>query len=211
MKKWLQKFKDPIPVICWGLCLVIWLLGGVLSAVRDLAAKTTGSLYEFELSADGFSLANLHKQEDGTYITETDDPQMHWENTDGIAMRSLRMNASFSSEPREMCLYYTTQPGESFGVDKRVFASQQNDGSYLYTLPAGKIVSLRLDPCSPDADKPVVIEFGPFRVNENIPLWKHFAPGWAGFFKMLLYPGLVAAALSLVREAWMWYKSKRKL
>lgn len=210
MKKWFQKIKDPIPVICWGLCLVIWLFGGVLSAARDFVAKSTGSLYEFSLSAEDFALANLHMQPDGSYLTETDDPQMHWQNTDGITLRSLRMKASFSSEPREMCLYYATEPGEPFGVDKRVFASQQNDGSYLYALPAGKIAALRLDPCSPDADKPVTIEFEPFEVNESVPLWQHFAPGWAGFFKMLLYPGLAAAALSLVREGWMWYKSKRK-
>ncbi|EJX08817.1 Tat pathway signal sequence, partial [gut metagenome] len=112
MKKWLQKFKDPIPVICWGLCLVIWFLGGVLSAARDLVAKSTGSLYEFALSAEDFELANLHAQPDGSYLTETDDPQMHWQNTDGIALRSLRMKASFSSEPREMCLYYINNLGE---------------------------------------------------------------------------------------------------
>lgn len=210
MKKRLEQGQAWILCLCYAVCLLVWLVGGLWSLGRDLAVKAVGSLYQFELQAKDFELVNLHPQPDGSYLSENDDPQMHWKNTDGIAVRTLRMQAQFSRAPREMCLYYTNDPKEPFGVNKRVFAQQKNDGSYQYTLPAGRIAALRLDPCSPDENKPVEMVFGSFQVNEPMPFWKYFAPGWAGLFQMILYPGLAAAALSIAQQALLWYKSKRK-
>ena len=209
MKKINTKHWFVIPALCYGLCLVFWLMGGFWSLGRDWIAKASGTLYQFELDANHFELVNMHQQETGEYISENSDPQMLWQNTDGITLRTLRMQVEFTGTPREMCLYYTNGPEEAFGLNKRVFAVQQNDGSYRFTLPAGKIAALRLDPCSPDENKPVEMKFEPFQMNETVPFWRHFAPGWAGAFRMLMYPGLAAAALSLAQQAGLWYKSKR--
>lgn len=206
--KWNKKLS--IPALCYAVCALFWLLSGVWTLGRDLVSKAAGSQYEFSLNAENFELVNMHEEAEGVYVNENGDPQMIWKNTDGITLRTLRMEAEFSYSPREMCLYYTEKPDEPFGVNKRVFAHQQNDGSYLYTLPAGKVAALRLDPCSPDEDKIVEMQFGDFKVNEPVPFWKYFAPGWYGFFKMLLYPALTAAALSLAQSGYVWYKSKRK-
>ncbi len=206
--KWKEKLS--IPALCYAVCVLVWLIGGIWSFGRDMITKSTGSLYEFSMQAQDFELVNMHKAPEGPYVNENSDPQMIWQNTDGITLRTLRMEAEFSHSPREMCLYYTNKPDEPFGVNKRVFAQQKNDGTYLYTLPAGNIAALRLDPCSPDEEKTVEMRFGDFKVNEPVAFWMYFAPGWYGFFRMLLYPALAAAALSLAQEAYVWYKSKRK-
>ena len=167
-------------------------------------------MYQFSLQAESFQLVGMEPLEDGRYTTVDGDPQMIWQNADEITLRTLRTPIQFEGSPREMCLYYTTEPGEAFGVNKRVFAAQQNDGSYLYTLPAKRVTALRLDPCSPVDRKTVQMEFGEFTVNEPVPFYRYFAPGWAGLFRMLMLPGLCAAILRVAQDSLLWYKTKRK-
>lgn len=211
LKLLVKKLRAPLPTLCYGACLALWLLGSLLGFGSDFVQKAAGSLYQFQLAYEDFEPVNLHRQENGVLLTENDDPQMIWQNDQGLTVRTLRMEASFSRSPREMCLYYTTKPGEPFSVNKRVFAAQNNDGSYVYTLPQGRIAALRLDPCSPLENKPVEIELSGIYLNEAAAWWSYFSPGWAGAFRMALYPGLAAAALSLAREALLWYKNKKRV
>lgn len=204
-----KKIPAPIPLFCYAVAILLWLVTSLYHLGADVLAKQTGKLYEQQLTVDSFELVNMHKQEDGTYLTENDDPQMIWYNTEGIAVRTLRMTASFDRSPREMCLYYTTKEGEDFGVNNRVFASQQDDGSYVYTLPQGTITALRLDPCSPLENKPVTMTIEQFVLNQPAGVLSYFAPGWAGAFHLVVYPGLCAAALSLMRQAVLYYKRKK--
>ena len=111
-------------------------------------------------------------------MTLDGDPQMIWENPDGRAVRTLRVEASYSDEPREVCLYYTNRAGEDFSQDKRVFPQKQADGSYRYTLPYGAIASLRLDPCSPDVNKSIAITLGAVTMNEPAGAGSYFVPSW---------------------------------
>lgn len=211
MKRLLRRIKAPIPVLCYSVCLAAWLAASLWGLCADGLAAAGGRLYPFELQTADFELVNLHQSEAGQLVTETDDPQMIWQNPDGRTVRTVRMAAAFDASPREMCLYYTSRAEEPFGVNKRVFAAQQNDGSYLFTLPQGPVAALRLDPCSPDENKQVSMELAGLYANEPAPWWSYFAPGWAGAFYMLVYPGLAAAALRLVWEAVLWYKKKRNV
>ncbi|GKI15860.1 hypothetical protein CE91St44_23450 [Oscillospiraceae bacterium] len=204
-----KRLKAPIPTLCYAVCAAVWLAAGAAGLCSDGIAKATGRLYQFELAAEDFEQVGLQRLESGALLTLDGDPQMIWENGEGAVLRTVRMEAAFDRSPREMCLYYTTKEGEPFSVNKRVFAAQADDGSYLYTLPQGRIAALRLDPCSPEENKPVEMTIAGLYVNEPAPWWSYFAPGWAGVFSMVLYPGLAAAAISLVRAAWMWYKNKR--
>ena len=191
------------------LALAAWLVLGAAHFGSDALAKAQGRLAEETMAVTDWQLVGLTQNADGTLTTVDGDPQMIWENGEGAVLRTVRMEAAFDRSPREMCLYYTTKEGEPFSVNKRVFAAQADDGSYLYTLPQGRIAALRLDPCSPEENKPVEMTIAGLYVNEPAPWWSYFAPGWAGVFSMVLYPGLAAAAISLVRAAWMWYKNKR--
>lgn len=209
LKKW-SGHPAFVPLLCYGVAVVVWLVCGVWSLGTDTLAKIGGRLYEQQLTLENFELVDMQPLENGSYITTSGDPQMIWYNTDGITVRTLRLTADFDRSPREMCLYYTNTQGEPFSVNKRVFAVQQDDGSYVYTLPQGRIAALRLDPCSPEQDKPVTMTFAGFSMNEPAGVVSYFAPGWYGALELVLYPGLCACALSLAQSAWYAYTGKKR-
>ena len=169
----------------------------LVRCINLLERPTSGSI-----TVNGQKLTWMEQQADGTLVTLDGDPQMIWENPDGRVVRTLRVEAGYSDEPREVCLYYTNRAGEDFSQDKRVFPQKQADGSYRYTLPYGAIASLRLDPCSPDVNKSMVITLGVVTMNEPAGAGSCFVPSWYQCFCLILYPGLAAAALSLARQAW---------
>ena len=198
----LRKIKAPIPLLCYGVCLIGFLAVCLWHFAGDSLARANGRLAEAQMTAGDFVLAGLEQQADGTLVTLDGDPQMIWENPDGRAVRTLRVEASYSDEPREVCLYYTNRAGEDFSQDKRVFPQKQADGSYRYTLPYGAIASLRLDPCSPDVNKSIAITLGAVTMKEPAGAGSYFVPSGYQCFCLILYPGLAAAALSLARQAW---------
>ena len=198
----LRKIKAPIPLLCYGVCLIGFLAMCLWHFAGNSLARANGRLAEAQMTAADFVLAGLEQQADGTLVTLDGDPQMIWENPDGRVVRTLRVEAGYSDEPREVCLYYTNRAGEDFSQDKRVFPQKQADGSYRYTLPYGAIASLRLDPCSPDVNKSIAIALGVVTMNEPAGAGSYFGPSWYQCFCLILYPGLAAAALSLARQAW---------
>ena len=212
---WKRRVPAPLPVFCYAVCLVGWLLASCFGLGRDLILEAAGKLEPFTLgfpvedqpaTDTQFTLVDIVNTGQSTWRTLSDDPQMHWQNPDGRAVRTLRMEAAFSKSPREMCLYYTTRPGEDFSQEKRVFAAQQDDGSYLYTLPAGNITALRLDPCSArDLDMTVTGIF----LNEPAGVLSYFAPSWYGAFQMILWPAVAASALKLAGRFWQKIRHKQ--
>ena len=126
------------------------------------------------------------------------------EDVSGMTVRTLSYTVEFAGDAREMCLYYTTAAGQDYSQDRRVFPQALGGGRYLYTLPRTPIVALRLDPCSPDANKTVDLTFSPAAITLNgadtLPaVWQYFVPTWHQAFCLALYPALAAAALSWLR------------
>ena len=179
--------RRAIPVICYLVAFLVWLLLGAGAAVSDAMARASGRLEEL----------TLHAAESETLVTTTGDPQMILEDLSGYTVRTMRVWASYEGDAREMCLYFTTQPGEPYSQDNRVYPAQQDDGSYLYVLPRTQIVSLRLDPCSPDEGRTVTMHLS--RIALNTDVGGYFIPSWYQIFCLILYPGLAAALLDWLR------------
>ena len=218
MKQWKQRlsafFSRPwgIPAACYLLALAVWVLVGLGSLAGDSLARAQGRLTqqvveldrfilsELELSRDGADLKSEDGSVSGLLMTTGGDPQMILEDVSGQVVRTLSYQAEFDGSPREMCLYYTTAVGEPYSQDRRVFPEVTADGTYVYTLPRKNIVSLRLDPCSPDENKQVGITFLPAAIELNAPSplpggLEELIPSWYELFCLVLYPGLAAAAL----------------
>ena len=143
-------------------------------------------------------------QEAVTLTTTDGDPQMILEDVSDRTVRTLSYTVTFAGDAREMCLYYTTAAGQDYSQDRRVFPQALGGGRYLYTLPRTPIVALRLDPCSPDANKTVGLTISPAAITLNgadtLPaVWQYFVPTWHQAFCLALYPALAAAALSWLR------------
>ena len=217
MKTALRKFfarRGAIPAACYLLTLAGWLVLGAWNFGSDAVARAGGTLTEQQLSLSAFQLVDLQGEGDG-YVSTSGDPQIILEDVSDQVVRTLSYRAEFDAEPREMCLYYTTAAGEPYSQDKRVFPTMGEDGSYIYTLPRTTIVSLRLDPCSPDANTPVTVQFEGDAITLNaadaLPSGlAYWLPSWYQLFCFVLYPALAAAIVSWLWALWREIRARRK-
>ena len=213
VKRWFAR-RGALPLTCYLLALVLWLAQGALHWGGDALARRAGALYEAGIPLSDWQLAGLTQtaatpetaalQEAVTLTTTDGDPQMILEDVSDRTVRTLSYTVTFAGDAREMCLYYTTAAGQDYSQDRRVFPQALGGGRYLYTLPRTPIVALRLDPCSPDANKTVDLTFSPAAITLNgadtLPaVWQYFVPTWHQAFCLALYPALAAAALSWLR------------
>ena len=188
-----------------------------MHAGGDALARGSGALYEQAVPLADWQLVGLTQtaatpetavwQEAVTLTTTDGDPQMILEDVSGMTVRTLSYTVEFAGDAREMCLYYTTAAGQDYSQDRRVFPQALGGGRYLYTLPRTQIAALRLDPCSPDANKTVDLTFSPAAITLNgadtLPaVWQYFVPTWHQAFCLALYPALAAAAFSWLRAVW---------
>lgn len=195
--------------VCYLLAAVVWLVNGVGAVAGDAIARAGGKLAEQSLTAADFALVDLQPLDAATdpatgeavepLLTLTGDPQMILEDVSDRTVRTLQIWAEYDGEPREMCLYYTTKAGQDYSQDRRVFPVQQPDGSALYTLPRGRIVALRLDPCSPDEGKQVTIRLHKVALNSGLFWAEPLVPSWYELFCLVLFPAMAAAALDWLR------------
>lgn len=207
LQRWFDR-RGALPLACYLVALVLWVVLGAVHWGSDALARSAGSLYQAEIPVTDWQLVGLQAGEstgETALLTTTDgDPQMILEDVSGMVVRTLSYTVEFEGDAREMCLYYTTKVGEDYSQDRRVFPESLGNGQYLYTLPRTSIVALRLDPCSPDENKTVEMTFTPGTISLNAPetlpaVWQYFVPSWYQAFCLVLYPALAAAALSWLR------------
>ena len=214
-KQPLKKLTTPtsrraqLPMACYGLALVLWVVLGVFQMAGDAMA----GLQEYTLEVTDFQLVGLESTgAHGVLQTTNGDPQMLLDDLPG-AVRTVSYSADFAGgEPREMCLYYTTKVGQPYSQERRVFPEIVADGSYRYTLPRGSIAALRLDPCSPDEGKSLTVAFPGVNItlNRAADLPKgldYFIPSWYQCFCLILYPALAAAVFSWLLALWRKFRS----
>lgn len=208
LQRWFSR-RGALPLTCYLVAVALWLVLGAVHWGSDALARSAGTMYETDIPVSDWKLAGLTETAatpESAALTTTDgDPQMILEDVSDMVVRTVSYTVEFDGDAREMCLYYTTKVGEDYSQDRRVFPESLGDGRYLYTLPRTSIVALRLDPCSPDANKTVGLTFTPGTISLNAPetlpaVWQYFVPTWYQAFCLVLYPALAAAALSWLRD-----------
>lgn len=208
LQRWFSR-RRALPLTCYLVAVALWLVLGAVHWGSDALARSAGTMYETDIPVSDWKLAGLTETAatpESAALTTTDgDPQMILEDVSDMVVRTVSYTVEFDGDAREMCLYYTTKVGEDYSQDRRVFPESLGDGRYLYTLPRTSIVALRLDPCSPDANKTVGLTFTPGTISLNAPetlpaVWQYFVPTWYQAFCLVLYPALAAAALSWLRD-----------
>lgn len=207
LQRWFSR-RGALPLTCYLVAVALWLVLGAVHWGSDALARSAGTMYETDIPVSDWKLAGLTETAatpESAALTTTDgDPQMILEDVSDMVVRTVSYTVEFDGDAREMCLYYTTKVGEDYSQDRRVFPESLGDGRYLYTLPRTSIVALRLDPCSPDANKTVGLTFTAGTISLNAPetlpaVWQYFVPTWYQAFCLVLYPALAAAALSWLR------------
>ena len=203
LKCWFSR-RGALPLTCYLAAGLLWLASALVFCAQDALAYARGSLSERTMNVTDWQLVALDvtAQQPGsiTLCTQNNDPQLLWDDVQG-AVRTVTYTVEMDDLAREVCLYYTTRPGEDYSADRRVFATDLGGGRYLFQLPRTTLHALRIDPCSPVEGYNVTMTFTPGEIVLNAPDTlpsglAYFVPSWYQLFCLVLYPGLLAAALS---------------
>jgi hypothetical protein len=185
----------PIPILVYLLTLLIWLGICTSTYYSDRKARADGRMPQMEAAQSDFALVNVLKSND-KLICITTDPQMWWYNYDNAQVRTVTMRASYSKSPLEICLFYLKKGEDNFSLDQRVYPKVGEDGTYTFVLPTPEISRLRLDICS---DTCVIRDFS-CTMNAPRAIWEYYVPTNWQLFLMLILPGLLASAISLLHN-----------
>ena len=203
LKHWFSR-RGALPLTCYLAAALLWVASALVFALQDAAAVASGKLEQRTLSVTDWqpvALELLDEQPDSvTLRTQDMDPQLLLDGVQGT-VRTISYTVSMDDQAREVCVYYTTKPGEDYSPDRRVYAQYLGEGRYLFELPRTRLDALRIDPCSPVEGHAVTLTFTPgsivFNAQDTLPSGLgYLVPDWYQLFCLVLYPGLAAAAIS---------------
>ncbi|MBQ7859044.1 MAG: hypothetical protein IJ347_02765 [Faecalibacterium sp.] len=206
MKIFAKRPRALIPLVCYGLAAVVWFLLCTGQLALDGVARLQGRMPQVHAPLAEFELYALEATGEDSLVSTTPDPQLYWYNPDGRVVRSVQLQITFPRIPGELALYYTEQPGEAFGRDRKVYPIQQADDSWLFVLPRAQVYSLRIDPSS----EIITMNDVQIQFNTGYRWWQYYLPGWQQAFDLLLFPGLAASALNILAEALRCRKAQKK-
>ncbi len=180
--------------------ITVFLLFSLFSFAIDQLLLLTGRIATVELttftSFDTFDfILNESVEPAKTGITSTQDVKLVLDDFNELGtdfIRTVHMDMSFSQHPGEVVLFYAKE-GEDFSDAKKIWAKQQNDGIYTFTLPrTQQIDKIRIDPSSVYNNE---LYLNHITLNGSLTLSKYFTLSNEQIFNFLLYP-LLACAFS---------------
>lgn len=161
-------------------------------------AWTDAVLDDYEVDWIGFHTGDL--------LAQSTDPMFVW--TLDETVRGLSFCIRTSQPVRDMELYYTTQPGQDYAVERRLTpaACDPQSGYYEFRFPqATHVHQLRLDPTSAAGS------FMQFRAMTLNPAWgtaRYYSPTAAQLLAFAAAPPLCALALRELVCVFGLYKKK---
>ncbi|GEM_PF-4082024 len=197
--------RSSLPLLLYLVTFVFALLAALFSLVQNTADRAKGVLTETRLSLSDFTPVNA-LLEGETMISTNEDPQLLYTVPEGQKLESLTLTVSYDRYPYEKCLYYVNRLDEAFGQNKRVWATENSDGSLTFRLPKG-VRAIRLDPGS-CTDLHVL--FRDITLNRQRSVASFFTPDGGSLFWLVAGPGLVAAAITALTDCYFAFKRKKK-
>ena len=143
-------------VLCYAVFLAGTLVLILFGMAEDGVRRLTGDVRTIEIpgeSTDAFSLRDL-EQEGRQYTALSADPRMELEFSQvspGSSFLYVRRVTLYLEEknmnPGEVCVFYKTRPDmEEYDAIYRVWAHQDAENVYSFTLPGCKMYGIRIDP-----------------------------------------------------------------
>ncbi len=143
-------------VLCYAVFAAGTLVLILLGIAEDGVRRLTGDVRTIEIpgeSTDAFSLHDL-EQEGRQYTALSTDPRMELEYSQispGSSFLYVRRVTLYLEEknmnPGEVCVFYKTLPDmEEYDAMYRVWAHQDAENVYSFTLPGCKMYGIRIDP-----------------------------------------------------------------
>ncbi len=124
-------------------------------------------------------------------------------------IRTLHMDAQFATPPGEVILYYSYPENTNlsdptaaavelgFSQNRRVNGEVQADGSYIFTLPAGEIAALRLDPGNVPGNE---IFLNQLTLNVYSEPHEYFLPNARQWLMLAILPAFVCCVIYTIAE-----------
>lgn len=189
VKRWLGGWRKWLPLWCYAAALALWLALALADCIGD------GLRAEAVLDPGAAAPVNMDDLGGGAYVTQNTDPQLIFENLNAD-VRVVRLCIEIDQPPGEMELFYTRQ-GAGFSVRQRVIGVPQDDGSYLYFLPAGRVAGLRLDP---GFQSGAALAIRAVVLNPRLPMAHYLWPGLRGLAALAVLPALASAVIYTIIE-----------
>lgn len=204
-----------------ALCYAVFLAGSLgfvlFSVVEDGVRRMTGDVQRIEIPGDrvdAFQLCDL--EQDGMwYTTLSVDPQMDLDlslvSPDGSVAYIRRITLYLedrNTDPGEVTLFYKPRPNmEEYDAIYSVWAHQDAENIYSFTLPLGKMYGIRIDPAIFAG-----MQFQLERVvlNEPYSLGDRLMPTRPYLLALAVVPLLAASALHWMFCAWDLLAEKRR-
>lgn len=192
--------------LCYALGVMVWLLYAVISSALMLNHKMNGSMRSLTLTAQDLSYESFldydedpwstapDKREDW-YLSTDNDPHILWEGE--AYVETVRLRVEQLLPPGSVTLYYL-KPGQTdYRETQKVYAWQDEDGSYVFDLGGVTVTGLRIDP---DSVGGVPTRLLGVEINPTTPWYGRFIPKGGQWILLLFGPVVAAAFLSLLRQ-----------
>ncbi len=205
-----------IPFFCYVGAVLIYLAVCGVRLFLDTQHLQDGHLQERTLQFGQFYVQGvllLENEEGGTDLVSTDpDPRMIYSPGDPFYATLFTFEAEEVSRPGgEMQLYYITEQGEEFGVDRSQAAQQAADGSWYFDLGGRKVHALRFDL---DTSGGILYRNWNITLNGTKPVSDYFVPDAKEVFWLLFLPlllsGLILETIHLKNAFSLWHKAREK-
>lgn len=192
--------------LCYALGVMVWLLYAVISSALMLNHKMNGSMRSLTLTAQDLSYESfLDYDEDpwstapdereDWYLSTDNDPHILWEGE--AYVETVRLRVEQLLPPGSVTLYYL-KPGQTdYRETQKVYAWQDEDGSYVFDLGGVTVAGLRIDP---DSVGGVPTRLLGVEINPVTPWYGRFIPKGGQWILLLFGPVAAAAFLSLLRQ-----------
>lgn len=193
-------------------CYAVFFAASVLACLygfaEDRVQRALGNVQVSVLHPEDFAFTDLVQEADGTYVSQSPDPRMTLADVPAY-VRSVTVTAEFlNMDPGEFCLFYQPRPGmEDFDVRYRIWAHRNDDGTYTFTLPRGKVYALRLDP---GIYTGLQFTMGDIVLNAPRSLASWLTPTRPWLLAFAAVPALAAAAVRILAGAAAWLAGARK-
>lgn len=192
---------------CYIVFFSISLLSAFYGFAEDRLQRALGNVSTVQTDLEDFEWTDFEQREDGICITLSLDPRLVLREVPAY-VRSVRVKATFlNKDPGEFCIFYKPRPGmEDFDANYRVWAHVEEDGSYTFTLPRGRIYGLRLDP---GIYAGIEMEITGITLNPPRSFGSYFVPSRLWLLCQLVAPALIASAIQCAAEAFCSESKKR--
>lgn len=192
--------------LCYALGVMVWLLYAVISSALMLNHKMNGSMRSLTLTAQDLSYESFLDYDDDPWSTAPDeredwylstdnDPHILWEGE--VYVETVRLRVEQLLPPGSVTLYYL-KPGQTdYRETQKVYAWQDEDGSYVFDLGGVTVTGLRIDP---DSVGGVPTRLLGVEINPTTPWYGRFIPKGGQWLLLLFGPVVAAAFLSLLRQ-----------